>query len=72
LEKYYELPGSSPGRLNPEVMQGGLVEKTTAPSGPKEQKEGEGHFLLNIAKIVFLVAVLVAFWYFFDKWLGSK
>ncbi|HUJ17751.1 MAG TPA: hypothetical protein VL197_07135 [Nitrospirota bacterium] len=48
------------------------MEKKNAPSGHEEQKEGEGHFILNIAKIVFLVAVLVSFWYFFDKWLGSK
>ncbi len=39
---------------------------------PEESGEGEGHLLSNIAKIVFLVAVLVAFWYFFDKWLESK
>ncbi|MDA8099005.1 MAG: hypothetical protein M0042_05210 [Nitrospiraceae bacterium] len=40
--------------------------------GPSEHGEGEGNLLLNIGKIVFLVAVLGAFWYFFDKWLSSK
>lgn len=39
------------------------------PSGPGE---GEGRLLLNIAKILFLVAVLAAFWYFFDQLLGGK
>lgn len=36
-----------------------------------EHGEGEGRLLVNIGKIVFLVAVLAAFWYFFDRWLGS-
>jgi hypothetical protein len=40
------------------------------PSGPGEP--GEGRLLLNIVKILFLVAVLAAFWYFFDRWLGGK
>ncbi len=37
-----------------------------------QQGEGEGHLLLNVGKIIFLIAVLVAFWYFFDKWLGGR
>jgi hypothetical protein len=38
----------------------------------EEQGKGQGRLHLNIGKMIFLVAVLVAFWYFFDKWLGSK
>ncbi len=39
---------------------------------PETQEPGEGHLLLNIGKFLFLVIVLTAFWYFFDKWLSGK
>ncbi len=45
---------------------------TRKQSGNGDHGEGEGHLLLNIGKVIFLVVVLVAFWYFFDKWLSSK
>ncbi len=40
--------------------------------GPGEHEEGESHFLLNVAKTVFLVAVLVAAWFFLDWLMGRK
>ncbi len=41
-------------------------------SDSNTEESGEGHLLLNIAKIIFLIAVLVAFWFFFDWWLAKK
>ncbi len=43
-------------------------------SSSESDTEGpvEGHLLVNIAKIIFLIAVLVAFWFFFDWWLAKK
>jgi hypothetical protein len=40
-------------------------------SGPQKNEEEEGHLLLNIGKIVLLVSVLVAAWFFLD-WLIGK
>jgi hypothetical protein len=34
--------------------------------------EKDGHLLLNLGKTILLIAVLAAFWYFFDQWLGRK
>jgi hypothetical protein len=43
-------------------------------SSSEDEKDGprEGHLLLNIGKTIFLIAVLVAFWFFFDWWLARK
>ena len=41
------------------------------PPGSGDQQEGEGHFLLNAGKTVFLVAVLVAAW-FLMEWLMER
>ncbi|HXY55942.1 MAG TPA: hypothetical protein VEM40_14865 [Nitrospirota bacterium] len=41
-------------------------------SDAQGQEKGEGHLIMNIGKIVFLIVVLVAFWYFFDRWIGSR
>ncbi len=43
-----------------------------APPGPEENGEGDGHLWLNIGKIVFLVAVLVAAWLLLDWLMGDK
>jgi hypothetical protein len=45
-------------------------DKNTEPGGP--QDDGEGHLILNIGKVLFLIAVLAAFWYFFDRWLAGE
>ncbi len=37
-----------------------------------EHREKKGRLLVNIGKVLFLVAALAAFWYFFDRWLGRK
>jgi len=49
-----------------------MAQEKHTQSDPQKQKQGEGHLLMNIGKIVFLIAVLVAFWYLFDRWIGSK
>ncbi len=36
------------------------------------ENEGEGNLLLNIGKIVFLVAVLIAAWFLLEWLMGSK
>ncbi len=41
------------------------------PSGSEANGEGDGHLWLNIGKIVFLVAVLVAAWFLLD-WLMER
>jgi len=38
----------------------------------EEQVSGEGYLLLNVGKVILLIVVLAAFWYFFDKWLAGK
>jgi hypothetical protein len=43
-----------------------------APSDAEKAGAREGHLLLNIGKTIFLIAVLVAFWFFFDWWLAKK
>ena len=41
--------------------------------GPEKQQEQEqGSALLNIGKIVFLIAALVAAWFILEKLMGSK
>ena len=49
-----------------------MQKNNKPPLPPKEAEGGEGQFFLNIGKIVLLVAVLAAFWYFFDAWLAGK
>ena len=49
-----------------------MAQEKRVQSDAQGQEKGEGHLLLNIGKIVFLIVVLVAFWYFFDRWIGSK
>ena len=41
-----------------------------APPGPPEPKEGSG--LLNILKLIFLIAVLVASWFLLDRLINGK
>jgi hypothetical protein len=41
-------------------------------SDSAKNEEGESHFLLNIGKIVMLVSVLVAAWFFLDWLIGGK
>lgn len=33
---------------------------------------GEGNLVVNVLKILFLIAVLAGFWYGFDRWLSGK
>ena len=40
------------------------------PEKPEEQEQGSA--LLNIGKIVFLIAALVAAWFILEKLMGSK
>jgi hypothetical protein len=41
--------------------------------GPEKQQEQEqGSAFLNIGKIVFLIAALVAAWFILEKLMGSK
>lgn len=49
----------------------GKSDETVKMERPAHE-ERKGCLLANIGKIVFLVAVLAAFWYFFDRWLGSQ
>lgn len=49
----------------------GKSDETVMMERPAHE-EGKGRLLVNIGKIVFLVAVLAAFWCFFDLWLGRK
>ncbi len=49
------------------------MKQTKHSSSDSDTEEpAEGHLLLNIAKIIFLIVVLVAFWFFFDWWLAKK
>jgi len=47
-----------------------MQQDKQTPAEPEEP--GEGNLLLNIGKTVFLVAVLVAAWFFLDWLMGSK
>lgn len=49
-----------------------MQEDKHTPSGPEESGEEEGSLLLNIGKIVFLVAVLVAAWFLLEWLMGRK
>lgn len=39
---------------------------------PDTPGDGEGHLLPNLLKMLFLIAVLGGFWYFFDRWLSGR
>ncbi len=39
---------------------------------PSSGEEGEGSLLLNIGKILFLIAVLVAAWFLLERLMGNK
>jgi len=55
------------------AVKGVLVKKEKQePASLKDHDEGEGHLFTNILKIAVLVAILVAFWFLFDKWLSNK
>ncbi len=42
------------------------------PSGHDGSGEGDGHFLMNIGKTVFLAAVLAAAWFFLEWLMGRR
>ncbi|MDH4162852.1 MAG: hypothetical protein OEW15_09230 [Nitrospirota bacterium] len=42
------------------------------PEDHQQAGESEGHLVMNIIKILLLVAVLAGFWYGFDHWLSGK
>lgn len=44
--------------------------KNGAPNKPEEPREGR--LWLNVGKIIFLVAVLVAAWYLLDRLTGGR
>lgn len=49
-----------------------MTQQKQDPPDVPGQSEGNGHFVLNMLKILFLIAVLTAFWFFFDRWLTGK
>jgi hypothetical protein len=59
-------------QVDPYSARETMTQEKNTKSDAQKQETGEGHLLMNIGKMVFLIAVLVAFWYLFDKWIGSK
>ncbi len=49
-----------------------MVQEKHKQSDAQKEEKNEGHLLVNIGKIVFLIAVLVVFWFFFERLIGSK
>ena len=45
-------------------------DSNKGPEKPEEQEQGSA--LLNIGKIIFLIATLVAAWFILEKLMGSK
>jgi hypothetical protein len=49
-----------------------IVKKETDRKEGKQEEPQEGSLLLNIGKIIFLVAALVAAWFVLEWLMGSK
>ncbi len=67
------LPLNRLSRLSRQLSEGELMQQgNDGKSGSPNNGEGEGHLLMNIGKIVLLVSVLVAAWFFLEWLMGGR
>lgn len=52
--------------------QGEIMNKIGNKEPEKPQEQEQGSALLNIGKIIFLIATLVAAWFILERLMGSK